>query len=178
METTARFSALSRRDLPPGEYAREFCRLVVCTALDDARCSGTGPTTITPWTSQTPRDYAGGKGSSGVWRVSCTEPEPARRPARQLFPSQVCQPIPSQGRLRPRLTGHHWHKPVGCCYIKPAGSPILSPHLSPRARSRVGSSHRARSRVSSRPWARSSASSSKALCCACSSRAPSSASSS
>ncbi len=35
METAARFSALARRDLPLVEYAREFCGLAVCTALDD-----------------------------------------------------------------------------------------------------------------------------------------------
>ncbi len=37
MEVTKLFSALARRDLPFVEYAREFCGLAVCTALDDAK---------------------------------------------------------------------------------------------------------------------------------------------
>ncbi len=55
-------------------------------------CSGSGPITIAPWTSQTPQDWVGEKGSSGVWGVSGPEPEPARHPVRQHNPSQACQP--------------------------------------------------------------------------------------
>ncbi len=55
-------------------------------------CSGSGPITIAPWTSQTPQDWVGEKGSSGVWGVSGPEPEPACRSVRQHNPSQACQP--------------------------------------------------------------------------------------
>ncbi len=62
-------------------------------------CSGSGPITIAPWTSQTPQDWVGERGSSGVWGVS--GPEPARRPVRQPNPSQACQPPLTQACRRP-----------------------------------------------------------------------------
>ncbi len=78
MDIAARFIALAHRDLPFLEYSREFCRLAAATALDEATILSLfwhGANFHRPWASQTPRDYAGGKGSSGVWRVSGPEPE-------------------------------------------------------------------------------------------------------
>ncbi len=67
-------------------------------------CSGSGPITSTPWTSQTPQDWVGERGSSGVWEVSGPEPEPACHPVRQPNPSQACQPPLTQACRRPRLS--------------------------------------------------------------------------
>ncbi len=65
-------------------------------------CSGSGPITIAPWTSQTPQDWVGEKGSSGVWEVSGPEPEPARRPRL----SQAHRPRGnSHRRSRPKQAG-------------------------------------------------------------------------
>ncbi len=96
MEVAELFSTLARRDIPFVEYAWEFCGLAVFTALEDATLNSLF------WIG-TPQDWAGGKGSSGVWRVSCP-PEPARRPIRLPFPSQACQSLLTQACHRSRLT--------------------------------------------------------------------------
>ncbi len=62
-------------------------------------CPGSGPTTIALWTSQTSPDSAGGKGSSGVWRVSKPDPKPVHR----LRVSPDCCPWLTQCLRRPRL---------------------------------------------------------------------------
>ncbi len=62
-------------------------------------CPGSGPTTIALWTSQTSPDSAGGKGYSGVWRVSKPDPKPAHR----LRVSPDCRPWLTQCLRRPRL---------------------------------------------------------------------------
>ncbi len=73
MDTAARILALSRRDSAGSPRGRCW------TMRPSIICSGSGPITITPWTSQTPQDWVGEKGFSGVWEVSGPEPEPARR---------------------------------------------------------------------------------------------------
>ncbi len=52
------------------------------------------------------RRCEGGKGSSGVWRVSCPEPEPARRRARGR------SPVKSAGRSKLKFVGRHSLKPA------------------------------------------------------------------
>ncbi len=96
MEVAELFSTLSCRDIPFVEYAWEFCGLAVFTALEDTTLNSLF------WIG-TPQDWAGGKGSSGVWIVSCP-PEPARRPIRLPFPSQACQSLLTQACHRSRLT--------------------------------------------------------------------------
>ncbi len=103
MEVTTRFSALARRDLPfmdtwstPGSSEGWPRRRRWTTALSTL-CSGSGPNTIAPWTSQ---DWAGGKGSSGIWSVSGPDPESARHQARPVPVPVLHQP---PGRPSPPL---------------------------------------------------------------------------
>ncbi len=114
-------------------------------------CFGLGPITITPGTSQTAQDWAGGKGSSGVWSVSSTDPEPACHPVCPPSPSQACQPSLTQARRRSRL--------IQAC--RPRGSQARrGPRLRSHARCHPQGIQARRSRVSQarhRPWLRSHA---------------------
>ncbi len=207
MEVAARFITLAHRDLPFPEYSREFCGLAAATALDDATILSLfwhGPIPIVPWTSQTPRDYAGGKGSSGP------EPEPAcRRPrlpqarprgprlfltCRQriwqalwalILTSALQSPCWSRPALqspcwfRPALQSPCWSRPAlqSPCWSRPAlQSPCWSVQLS---RAPAGSVQLSRAPSSAcSPQVPSSACSSQVPSSACSSQVPSSACSS
>ncbi len=63
-------------------------------------CSGSGPITIVPWTFQTPQDWAGGKGSSGVWRVSSPI---QNHPAVQTVSQTPVKPV-SRRSLKPNAS--------------------------------------------------------------------------
>ncbi len=107
MENAARILALSRRDLPFYEYAREFCGLAAGTALDDT------PVNHLFWFGANyhcPVDLPDTTGLSWREGIFCClgsvrpEPEPARRPVHQPNPSQACQPPLTQACRRPRLS--------------------------------------------------------------------------
>ncbi len=114
------------RPSPQRSPIRGICAGVTCTpyvqlstTLSLILCSGSGPITIAPWTSQTPLDWAGGKESSDVWKVSSSDPEPARRPVHLPFPSQTCQPRLTQARRRSEFLLKFWRI---CCSGKGRGN--------------------------------------------------------
>ncbi len=73
-----------------------------------------------------PLDWAGGKRSSGVWRVSSPNPEPARHPAHQPIPSQARRPPLTQAR-HPATT--HVPLEILVVYEGMSWSPELAPVL-------------------------------------------------
>ncbi len=80
-------------------------------------CFGSGLATITPWISQTPRDWVGEKVSTGVWEVSGPESKPAL--------CCICWPRPAHLRLR-------WLRPVRRFPSAPESPRSLSAPESPR----------------------------------------------
>ncbi len=79
---TAKFTTLARKDLFLLEYVVKFSQLAIftvfqrrLTTLRWTPCYGSGQITIAPLTSQTPLDWVREKQSSGVWRVSTSDPE-------------------------------------------------------------------------------------------------------
>ncbi len=96
-------------------------------------CSGSGPTTTVPWTSQTPPDWVGGKVSFGVWGVSGPEPEPARH--RSQLPQARCR----RGPRKPAVAVHASPPPSAALPHPRRSWPMLA-----RRRSRLIHSRRPR----------------------------------
>ncbi len=93
-------------------------------------CPGSGPTTIALWTSQTSPDSAGGKGSSGVWRVSKPDPKPAHR----LRVSPDCRPRLLQACRPPhRCLWEYSSFLMGCLGAQNATQSLLQYGLQPQS---------------------------------------------
>ncbi len=101
MEGATEFVALACRDLPFVEFAREFCRLAAAKAWEDATINSLFWIEANYHRPVDLPDWAGGKGSSGVWRESSPDPEPAHR--RSQLPQACCRSRPMQARRRMRL---------------------------------------------------------------------------
>ncbi|ROJ33215.1 hypothetical protein DPX16_18037 [Anabarilius grahami] len=112
MDFAAKIAALARSSHTILEFTVEFCRLAVCSPTTRCRnhCNGSGPTFNIPWTSQTPKDFAGRRPSSGVWRMSTPDPYSCHSPTQSLArhpPLRGSSPIdpsvspPLSGLVRP-----------------------------------------------------------------------------
>ncbi len=106
---SARALTSPNAEITGGGWGMEYMRVCVCVCVCVSVCSGQCRSLSSdkqvlchranyhrPWTSQIPLDSAGGKGSSGVWRLSGYNPEAACHPVRQTFPSQARHPRRNQ----------------------------------------------------------------------------------